>query len=269
MALSYFFNGRNLRLVLAVSFLIAGVGAVRCVEAQSVITWEQPASTSNTGDIRAAAPNSEVLYAFNGGNTLSIVGIEFLGGTFDSLPTGMSFSPSAGLSADTAAAGLSESSGSAAYDSLLNNMAYTTSGFQSGVIEFSGLDIGTQYQIQLWFSDQRNAGNNRSMIFGDDGASNGEVSLAADRRDFGENVVGSFVATAQSQRLSMRTSGFGNIHINALVLSSVVPIPQEPINPIAGPNWIVDSTDEWAVAVDQDNSAFQVCLLYTSPSPRD
>ena len=30
-------------------------------------------------------------------------------------------------------------------------------GFQSGVIEFSGLDIGTEYQIQLWYSDQRSA----------------------------------------------------------------------------------------------------------------
>ena len=96
------------------------------------------------------------------------------------------------------------------------------------------------------------------MIFGDDGTSNGEVSLAADTGNFGENVVGSFVATAQSQRLSMRTSGFRNIHLNALVLSSVVPVPQEPIDPIAGPNWIIDSADEWAVAVDQDNSAFQV-----------
>ena len=238
--------------------LVIVVAMVDCAVAQSVITWEQPASTANTGDIRASATNSEVLYAFNGGSTLSISGIEFIGGTFDDLPSGMSFSPSAGLSADTATAGLSESSGSAAYDSLLNNMAYTTSGFQSGVIEFSGLDIGTEYQIQVWFSDQRNAGNNRSMIFGDAGASSAEVSIAADTRDFGENVVGSFVATAESQRLSMRTSGFGNIHINALVLSSVVPIPQEPLNPIAGPNWIVDSADEWAQAVDQDDSAFRI-----------
>jgi len=96
------------------------------------------------------------------------------------------------------------------------------------------------------------------MIFGDDGASNGEASLAADTRDFGENVVGSFIATAQSQRLSMRTSGFGNIHFNAFVLSSVVPITQEPIDPIAGPNWTVDSADQWAQAVDLDDSAFRV-----------
>ena len=133
--------------------LVIVVAMVDCAVAQSVITWEQPASTANIGDIRASATNSEVLYAFNGGSTLSISGIEFIGGTFDDLPSGMSFSPSAGLSADTATAGLSESSGSAAYDSLLNNMAYTTSGFQSGVIEFSGLDIGTEYQIQVWFSD--------------------------------------------------------------------------------------------------------------------
>ncbi len=259
MTLSYLsFNRINFPWVLVVSCLLAGASVVRCAEAQSVITWEQPASTTSTGDIRATAGNNEALYALNGGDTLSIAGIEFFGGTFDNLPPGMTFSPSAGLSADTAQAGLSESSGSAAYDSLLNNMAYTTSGLESGVIEFSGLNIGTEYQIQLWFSDQRSSGNNRSMIFGDDGTSNGEVSLAADTGNFGENVVGSFVATAQSQRLSMRTSGFRNIHFNALVLSSVVPVPQEPIDPIAGPNWIIDSADEWAVAVDQDNSAFQV-----------
>lgn len=250
------FNKLNF-LIGLVALTVAGTGAPRLAFAQSVIVWEQPAASASLNDIRAAADNSAVLYALNGGEALSVSGIQFAGGTFDDLPAGMSFSPSSATAA-AADSGLSATSGSAEYDMLLSRMAYTTSGVRSGVLEFSGLNIGTEYQIQLWYNDQRSSGANRSMVFGDDGASSSTASLRAATGDFGENVVGRFTATAATQRLSLETSGFSNIHFNALVLNSIIPIPQEPLNPIAGPNWIVDSADQWAQAIDNDISAFGV-----------
>ena len=152
-----------------------------------------------------------MLYAFNGGGDLSIGGIDFEGGTLNNngLPDGVSISPSS--LASTADAGVTENSGDSQYDTLLDRFAFTTSGTQSAVMQLSGLTVGTEYQIQVWFCDQRNTGVDRSMIFGDNGQSSSTVSVAAGTGNFGENAVGSFTATAQTQQLSLQTLSL--IHI--------------------------------------------------------
>ena len=203
---------------------IVACGFARYSHAQAPIIWEAPAASQNTNDIRLT--DSPFLFAFNGGGSVNISGIEFTGGTFDDLPSGMTFSPSS-ATADTAAAGLTESTGDSGYDTLLNSMAYTTSGERTGSIEFSGLTTGQEYQIQLWFSDQR--GNNRTMSFGDNGASAGGVNLAGGTVDFGQNVVGTFTAAGATQSLSLETNGFNNIHVNALTLAEV-PASHNPIS---------------------------------------
>ena len=226
------------------------------VTAQSVINWEAPASSANVSDIRAISGANEVLFAVSASGQ-PIAGINFESGTFDNLPNGMSFAPG-DATASTASAGLTETTGDANYDAMLNRMMFANSGEPSGVIEFSGLTVGTEYDLQLWYSDQRGVGNGRTMIVGDDGASANEAELDADTRDFGENVVGSFTASATTQKFSMRTNGFANVHFNAIVLSTAIVINQDPITPIEVSNWIVDSEDEWAVAIDNDNSAFRL-----------
>ena len=79
------FNKLNF-LIGLVALTVAGTGSPRLALAQSVIVWEQPAASASSNDIRAAADNSEVLYALNGGEALSVLGIQFAGGTFDNLP---------------------------------------------------------------------------------------------------------------------------------------------------------------------------------------
>ena len=232
---------------------IVACGFARYSHAQAPIIWEAPAASQNTNDIRVT--DSPFLFAFNGGGSVNISGIEFTGGTFDELPSGMTFFPSS-ATADTAAAGLTESTGDSGYDALLNSMAYTTSGERTGSIEFSGLTTGQEYQIQLWFSDQR--GNNRTMSFGDNGASAGGVNLAGGTVDFGQNVVGTFTAAGATQSLSLETNGFNNIHVNALTLAEVPSIPQPDIEPVQGSNWNIDTVDEWGIAIDRDNSNYLV-----------
>ena len=248
----------NQRLVYLAVLLFTGI-TFASSSAQSTITWEQATASANTSDIRAlSSNNAEVLYAFNGGGDLSIGGIDFEGGTLNNngLPDGVSISPSS--PASTADAGVTENSGDSQYDTLLDRFAFTTSGTQSAVMQLSGLTVGTEYQIQVWFCDQRNTGVDRSLIFGDNGQSSSTVSVAAGTGNFGENAVGSFTATAQTQQLSLQTSGFANLHLNAFVLSTVVEINQDPLEPIDGPNLIIDSSEEWAAAIDNGNSAFSV-----------
>jgi len=234
---------------------IVACGFTRTSHAQAPIIWEEPAASVDVSDIRLTG--SPFLVAFNGGDALNIAGIQFTGGTFTNLPETMTFSPSS-ATADTFEAGLVESTGNVSYDALLDRMAYTTSGERSGTIEFNGLTTGQEYQVQLWYSDQRGTAANRSMIFGDDGASTQTVSVAAATGDFGENVVGTFTAIGSTQRLSLSTSGFGNVHFNALTLGAISTVSQADIDPIEGSNWTIDTMEEWDVAVDQSNTNYLI-----------
>ena len=247
------------RIVRFTVVFVALIMSSEWLQAQSVIQWDSPTATTGTSDVVAGSGASEVLYAFNGGSTgtLSIAGISFEGASFAGLPAGVSSTTQLAGSTFNGVLNGATGTGDVVYETMLNSVAFA-SGSSAGVIEFSGLTAGTEYQLQIWFCDQRPNQADRVMTYGDDGASNNVANLTGGAGSFGHNVVGSFTASAGTQRLSLQANGFAAIHLNGLVLSTEVVIDQDPIDPIVGPDWIVDTADQWAESIDHGNSAFSV-----------
>ncbi|MFC4991698.1 Ig-like domain-containing protein [Rubritalea tangerina] len=109
-------------------------------------------------------------------------------------------------------------SGDAQFDSLLNSFTHTTSGNTEVTQTLSGLTVGASYQLQIFFNDQRGSSSGRVMSYGDAEQVSNTVGLTAGTGELGHMAVGTFVADATTQVLRHATNGFGNVHVNALLL---------------------------------------------------
>ena len=100
-------------------------------------------------------------------------------------------------------------------------------------IELTGLDIGTSYDVQFFFNDERfggaftpNGGQPRTVTI-DDGAGN---TFTLNNTQF---VTGTFEATAQTQDFAITggTNGSGNFgpHINLVTFAETVPEPSSAL----------------------------------------
>ncbi|MCC5844137.1 MAG: hypothetical protein JJU05_07795 [Verrucomicrobia bacterium] len=194
-----------------------------------VITWGIATNASNINDLDIITGGS-VLYAMNGTavedppGTLTVNGITFNSTDFVTLPAGVTFSPASGTARDSGVNNLplSPSTGSTTYDNLLRSFTdprvSTSSGGdgKSGTMTFGNLTQGQAYQIQIWYNDQRSFGVDRVMTYGDGLGNN--VNLAADSGNYGQFAIGTFTASGTSQNLFMATSGFANVHYNAIMV---------------------------------------------------
>lgn len=213
------------------------------------ITWGAATDSAGPGDVDVTG--GAVLYAFNGGDTapgvngntltfdpITVAGISFEHANFADLPAGITFaatgadsgdSPQEGVLNDVYAGNSMTSTGSAHYDELLLSFAFTQgtpSGIETGDMVFSGLTDGMDYQIQVWFNDQRDGQDDRTMLFGDDlgntvAIDGGDPASGVQVDAYGQFAIGTFTASGLSQVLSMETGGFGNLHVNAVLLQAV------------------------------------------------
>jgi len=116
------------------------------------------------------------------------------------------------------------STGDADFDALVETIAYANgapTGIKNGRVTLSGLTGGKKYKIQVFYNDQRGAGNSHTLVLGD-GTGAAMVVAAnavpgAQGNDYGQHAVGCFTADAATQTLILKSSS-GNIHVNAILL---------------------------------------------------
>ena len=75
------------------------------------------------------------------------------------------------------------------------------------------MQVGTEYMIQVWYVDHRYSGGTlRQTPVGDGEATPNKVTLDSSP---GQYAIGTFVADAGTQTLTLESPTFGNAHFNA------------------------------------------------------
>ena len=187
------------------------------------ITWGPAANTTDKSDLI----EGNVVLAVSGGSGATITN-GGAGGTSTYTFTGVSyqdltFDPPPGNRTSGDITNGAASTGDADFDTVVGSFTDTQSGITSGTQTIDGLTPGTQYQLQVFFNDQRGCCRGRTMTFGDSGA--GNVDVAAAGSNWGQNAIGTFTADGTTQDLTHATNGFGNVHINALLVTQPGPAP--------------------------------------------
>jgi hypothetical protein len=227
---------------------LALFSAVACSAAP--ITWSTATDTGSKADLIEGT----VVVALNGGATSPAIIGGGVGGTSNYVFSSSDFSTinftATGADAgDSARAGAGTnqyspstitSTGDTDFDSLLATVAYsngTPSGIVTGTMTIEGLIVDSDYQIQLFFNDQRILGHERVMIYGDGlgnttSLSAGDPTAGVQTEHYGQFVVGSFTADATTQELTMdssATASFGNVHYSAILVTGPTELNVAPI----------------------------------------
>ncbi|MDF7822713.1 sulfatase-like hydrolase/transferase [Pontiellaceae bacterium B12227] len=213
------------------------------------ISWSD--ATDTTGKSQLVEGN--VLHAYNLGASSSTVtgaggsgtsSYHFTAQTFaglDFVSTGADAGESVGTgklaaSAIYKAPVIMASTGDANFDLVIGSLAYPNQ-IKTGTLSLSGLTIGDDYKVQVFYNDQRNY---KYLILGDGlgntvSIMNGAVSTG-EPDDYGQHAVGSFTADATTQSLTF-SSQAGSIHANAILVvqTSEVAVPDVPTGVTAVP----------------------------------
>ena len=104
----------------------------------------------------------------------------------------------------------------------------------SAVNSGGNLVPGSLYQLQIWFVDDRAASDDRFMQFGD---GNGNTVAIKD-----QYAIGTFIADAATQELTLDALGFGNAHFNAYALSGEIQLPEVQVNTTSGEVTLVSNS---------------------------
>ncbi|MGJ8656890.1 MAG: Ig-like domain-containing protein, partial [Akkermansiaceae bacterium] len=183
------------------------------------ITWGS--ATETTGKSNLIEGN--IIHAWGGGAAATITNggsngtssytfsnVTYSDFTFAPATTGLAFADSSNGAAST---------GDVNMDSLLKTLTYTNTGTTTGTQTISGLTSGETYQIQIFFNDQRNS---RSMTFGDGTTT---VVVSGQGANWGQYVIGTFTTDATTQTITHATNGFGNLHVNAILITDAASTP--------------------------------------------
>ena len=218
------------------------------------ITWGPATDTSDREDLIEGT----IILALNGGRDDLIIrnggasgmsDYEFDASNFvtiDFAPTGDNTEDKAGAFGlvNQYAPETIATTGNGAFNILLSSATFANgapSGIDTGTLTLSGLIVGTQYQVQVFYNDQRdnemeNTQQNRIMIYGD-GLGNTVDVLAGDPAPgvqtdaYGQFAVGTFTADAETQELTMDStggSGSGNVHYNAILVAGPADLNAPP-----------------------------------------
>lgn len=178
----------------------------------AAITWGTAQNTTSVDDLLTGT----VAYARNGGNPVTVAGINF-----DSVDLGNGF-----LADSYGAVGGITSTGDVDFDTLIAGFTF---GGGSGSAELpgliTGLTVGRTYSVQVFFNDQRPNQSGRIMSVSDSVGNSADFAAGAilgtgESDDYGQFVVGTFVANFNTQYLEVAPSGggFGNSHLNAILV---------------------------------------------------
>jgi hypothetical protein len=169
------------------------------------ITWGSVSDYSSASDVLNAGALVEAINACGTANMQSplINGVQFVART--DLMTG-----------DASISFFFSDTGDSEYNALLNTLDYGSGQITVG----SGLlEIGKEYQIQLWFLDERGSQDARAMQFGD-----GNGNLSDEVND--QFVLGTFIADGTSQIITVNGVSGVTPHINAYQIRNLnSPIP--------------------------------------------
>ncbi|QDV81446.1 PEP-CTERM sorting domain-containing protein [Stieleria magnilauensis] len=123
--------------------------------------------------------------------------------------------------------------GDADYDTFLTHVAFADVS-QAGlagtdvdlIYPIAGLSVATDYLVQLWYTDERPTGTNRSAIFGDNETPNHTVVVPGQGANgFGSFVVGSFTADSSTQDLRIGIENAPRAHLTGILVRAVA-IPE-------------------------------------------
>ena len=187
------------------------------------ITWGQPQDTTGKIQLVEGLP----VFAFSGGSAATVSGVgpggasthTFSGGNYQDL----TFSPPPGARSNGNITNGAPSTGDADFDTIIGSITDSRSGITSGTQTIEGLSPGTAYRIQVFFNDQRPCCSGRVMTFGDGEAVPSSVNIAAAGSGWGQFAEGVFTADGPTQDLTHASNGFGNVHVNAILVVSLGP----------------------------------------------
>jgi hypothetical protein len=111
--------------------------------------------------------------------------------------------------------------GDAGFDHLIRTFTYG-GGTAETLLPVTGLVSGQTYRVQLFFNDQRTGYADRVMVVGDGLGNTVQLPASAvpgsQLNDYGMFVTGRFTAAGGSQAITFQPDGFGNSHVNALLV---------------------------------------------------
>ena len=210
--------------------LVVGLLALSTKSATAAVIQWGPATDVSTGTGNSSdVVFGEVVEAFTAvfansrdlGTAVTVNGVEFLptthllDGVLTAIPSTTTFSsatdggdPEYDLLLDTAEFGGGTNLNTLSVGDGDGNFVNNSPGL---------LTPGVTYQIQVWYVDDRQQFDSRVMQFGD---GNGNTVDLNDQYS-----VGTFVADATTQNLTMRAQGFGNAHITAYAITTPIPEP--------------------------------------------
>jgi len=201
-------------LVLAVGF--AGVSQA------AAITWGGSLATTASA-ANDVANGGTVVLALNGHNytpgdaaapgDVTLDGVLFTSQNF----LGQVFGDPTALDVNT--------TGNTDYDTFLNNVSVVGTGTVSNtdtIFDLTGLTSGTDYIVQVWYTDERAASAARVATYGDGEVAESTVDVAAaGANGFGNFSVGTFTADGTSQDLHITIANAGRAHLTGVLVREV------------------------------------------------
>ncbi|MGJ8642232.1 MAG: sulfatase-like hydrolase/transferase [Luteolibacter sp.] len=182
------------------------------------ISWQPAQYTTGAADLVTGT----AVFARNGGSATVSVG----GATFSPVDLGNGY-----LNDVYPAPGIT-STGNTGFDTLIQSLTF--GGGTNTTITITGLTMGTEYQVQVFYNDQRNSALSRVMTYGDGLGNDIDVAASSPEggngEDYGQYAIGTFTAGAATQTLSLATSGFSNAHLNGVLVVEPGP-PDAPVVP--------------------------------------
>jgi len=203
-----------------ISFLATAVICAASSQAATITWGSATAVSTGSGNSSDVSITGTPHHAINGEPSSAPFGDQIVNGV-----TFVSTQGAGGPGAYDAWSG--GNSGDTTYDNLLSRAHFNLGGptvnlslGDGSAVGGSALVDGQDYQIQIWFVEDRTTGspslNSRVMTFGDTSGGGGNTVNLND-----QYVIGTFTAVGTTQDLYAAANGFGQAHISALQIREV------------------------------------------------